>query len=346
MREAEVDDGHAQQQAREQQRIDDVLSARDRQLDALREQQDHARRASDAFIDAALKERTQRQLEDAAKARLAIEAQREAGEHEAKAAAAKLLATLDMSAREIIKLGWHAAATTFLVQLYTPECVVCPDHDRVLLLVSRALTRQPGLEIARIDCVAMHALCYRIGVRAFPTLVVVSEGRVYFLPRAKGEDPDSVIEFATGRFVQQQSLPWPWADSMPSDSDVDEFDLIDRLIAANAAEVAAKLAPPTTTTTTTIPTTVPRKTPIINILDDFTDDDGDAAEPRHDHQRNRLSIRCCRNTRNSWSPTKTGSNWCYDGGTYFLRPLRMNSSLSKLSQNAGSRVTRNDLFTP
>lgn len=217
-------------------------------------------------------------MEDAAKARLAVEAQREAGEHEAKVAAAKLLATLDMSAREIIKLGWHAAETTFLVQLYTPDCVVCPEHDRVLLLVSRALTRQSSLEIARIDCLAMHALCYRIGVRAFPTLVVVSEGRVYFLPRAKGEDPDSVIEFATGRFVQQQSLPWPWADAKPSqDSDVDEFDLIDKLIAANAADVAAKLAPPTTTTTTTT-TTVPRKTPTINIHDDFTDDDdGDAA---------------------------------------------------------------------
>jgi flagellar biosynthesis GTPase FlhF len=150
----------------EQRRIDEALAARNQQLDSQQKLLDDARRASDAFIDAALQERKQRQMEEIAKARLAIEAQREAGEHEAKAAAAKLLASMELGARDVVKLGWYSS-DTYLLQLFTPDCVVCPDHDRVLLLVSRALMRQPGLEIGRIDCAAAHALCSRIGVRVF-----------------------------------------------------------------------------------------------------------------------------------------------------------------------------------
>lgn len=265
--------------AEEQRRVDEALAARNELLDAQQRQQDEARRASDAFIDAALQERKQKQMEEIAKARLAIEAQREAGEHEAKAAAAKLLASMELSARDVIKVGWHST-DTYLLQLFTPDCVVCPDHDRVLLLVSRALMRQPGLEIGRVDCAAMHALCSRIGVRVFPTLVAVVDKRVYFLPRAKGEDPDAVIEFATGRYTQQQSMVWPWANAKPQDNDNDDFDLVEKLIAEAAEELAAKRAPQTTTTTTT--TTPPMTTTTTKTLYERTKPIVDPMLPQHE----------------------------------------------------------------
>jgi hypothetical protein len=227
------------------QRNQEALAARNRQIDAIINDRNSAADKQKAA------EARQQLMEREAKMQLALEEQRDAGQVEVQAAAQKLLAMMDIGARDVVRIGWQQPSPQYLIQFYTPDCVLCPEHERVLLLVTRALARQANLEVVRIDCTALIALCRHIGVRVYPTLALVAEnGQAHFLPRDSGNDPDAVIEFALGRYVQRQSLPWPWKDSKPADS-ANELETVDKLI----AEAEALLAPPTTTTTTITTTT-------------------------------------------------------------------------------------------
>jgi len=96
--------------------------------------------------------------------------------------------------------------TVWLVKFYAPWCGHCkkmaPTWDELAAKAS-------GFKVAKVDCTTEKGACERFGVRGFPTIKLLKDGKVYDYKGARSIE--EFTKFASGTYKDATGTPVPAA---------------------------------------------------------------------------------------------------------------------------------------
>lgn len=105
----------------------------------------------------------------------------------------------------VTQVATGATTGDWFVEFYAPWCGHCRKLDGTWTELAEKLGGQ--VNVGKVDATSNKALVKRFGVKGFPTLLFFSHGKVYKYARPR--KLENLLEFATGGFKEDESLPVP-----------------------------------------------------------------------------------------------------------------------------------------
>ena len=103
----------------------------------------------------------------------------------------------------------------FLVMFWASWCNACHTTLHSLDEAARTLHHEDGIGVAKVEVAKHNALRKRFSavVHAFPTIVLLRDGKMYKLP-ARDHQSSKMVEFARSTYKNVQPLPIPSGPSI------------------------------------------------------------------------------------------------------------------------------------
>ena len=99
--------------------------------------------------------------------------------------------------------------TPWAVKFYAPWCghckVLAPTWDQL------AEKLQGEMKLGKVDCTESQFLSNIFGIHGYPTLLIISEGKMYSFSGRRS--PETLLEWAQGGYKQQEPYAYPFDKS-------------------------------------------------------------------------------------------------------------------------------------